>query len=102
MVTHLGSLIDNLFDIKPHPIVTNGEEKEIEEKLKFCMGCEDNVPASFFCMECSEWLCDQCTQAHKRVKVLSSPLMSTDTEYCFKMIVLCLSSIYFLKLIFNN
>lgn len=69
VVTHLGSLIDNLFDIKPHPTMTNGEEKEVEEKLKFCMGCEDNVPASFFCLECSEWLCDQCTQAHKRVKI---------------------------------
>ncbi|ESN98699.1 hypothetical protein HELRODRAFT_130735, partial [Helobdella robusta] len=39
------------------------------DKNKLCNGCDENIPASFYCVECSEWLCDQCTQAHKRVKI---------------------------------
>ena len=35
----------------------------------FCTGCEENVTATYFCDECTEWLCDQCVQAHKRVKI---------------------------------
>ena len=36
---------------------------------KLCTGCEDSAPATSFCADCSEWLCDGCVQAHKRVRV---------------------------------
>ena len=36
---------------------------------KVCTACDEGVAASSFCRECSEWLCDQCVQAHKRVRI---------------------------------
>lgn len=33
-----------------------------------CTSCEDNAPATSFCVECSEPLCDTCVEAHQRVK----------------------------------
>ncbi|XP_066843348.1 transcription intermediary factor 1-beta [Anser cygnoides] len=33
-----------------------------------CTSCEDNAPATSFCVECSEPLCETCVEAHQRVK----------------------------------
>ncbi|KAG8442664.1 hypothetical protein GDO86_011452 [Hymenochirus boettgeri] len=33
-----------------------------------CTSCEDNAEARGFCVECVEWLCKNCVQAHQRVK----------------------------------
>ncbi|NXW53904.1 TIF1B factor, partial [Eurystomus gularis] len=33
-----------------------------------CTSCEDNAPATSYCVECSEPLCDTCVEAHQRVK----------------------------------
>ena len=44
-------------------------DKSAEETVKICTGCEESVPATSYCIECSEYLCDQCVQAHRRVKI---------------------------------
>ena len=36
---------------------------------KICTACDEGVSATSFCQECGEWLCDQCVQAHKRVRI---------------------------------
>lgn len=41
---------------------------QAEEKRQ-CTSCEENVAAVSFCTDCSEWLCEPCVQAHKRVRV---------------------------------
>lgn len=33
-----------------------------------CTSCEDNSSAVGFCVECGEWLCKTCIEAHQRVK----------------------------------
>ncbi|XP_065593841.1 transcription intermediary factor 1-beta [Cyrtonyx montezumae] len=33
-----------------------------------CTSCEDNAPATSFCVDCSEPLCSTCVEAHQRVK----------------------------------
>uniref|UniRef100_A0A8C5WMR9 Tripartite motif containing 28 n=1 Tax=Laticauda laticaudata TaxID=8630 RepID=A0A8C5WMR9_LATLA len=33
-----------------------------------CTSCEDNAPATSFCVECQEPLCETCVEAHQRVK----------------------------------
>uniref|UniRef100_A0A8C7EHN9 Transcription intermediary factor 1-beta-like n=1 Tax=Nothoprocta perdicaria TaxID=30464 RepID=A0A8C7EHN9_NOTPE len=33
-----------------------------------CTSCEDNAPATSYCVECSEPLCETCVEAHARVK----------------------------------
>lgn len=36
--------------------------------LQVCTSCEDNANAVGFCVECGEWLCKTCIEAHQRVK----------------------------------
>lgn len=33
-----------------------------------CTSCDDNAPATSYCVECSEPLCETCVEAHQRVK----------------------------------
>ena len=61
-------IIDNMFvptALKP----SSADATPVDDEVRICTGCEENTSATFFCVECVEWLCDQCTQAHKRVKV---------------------------------
>ena len=46
----------------------SGQNGPVEERRQ-CTSCEENVAAVSFCNECSEWLCEACVQAHKRVRV---------------------------------
>ncbi|XP_067830504.1 transcription intermediary factor 1-beta-like isoform X2 [Heptranchias perlo] len=41
-----------------------------------CTSCEDNAVSSSFCVECAEWLCDACVEAHQRVKFTKDHTMS--------------------------
>lgn len=36
--------------------------------VQVCTSCEDNASAVGFCVECGEWLCKTCIEAHQRVK----------------------------------
>jgi hypothetical protein len=63
------SAIGNLFtSTVPGPTPNDDNNKESEE-AKICTGCEENVGATSYCSECTEYLCDQCVQAHRRVRV---------------------------------
>ncbi|XP_014809524.1 PREDICTED: transcription intermediary factor 1-beta, partial [Calidris pugnax] len=39
-----------------------------QESTQCCTSCEDNAPATSYCVECSEPLCETCVEAHQRVK----------------------------------
>ncbi|NXT58623.1 TIF1B factor, partial [Pluvianellus socialis] len=39
-----------------------------QEPSQCCTSCEDNAPATSYCVECSEPLCETCVEAHQRVK----------------------------------
>lgn len=34
-----------------------------------CSSCSDEAPASSWCVDCSEFICDNCVQAHQRLKI---------------------------------
>lgn len=36
--------------------------------FQLCMSCDDNTEATGFCVECVEFLCVTCIEAHQRVK----------------------------------
>ena len=36
--------------------------------LQLCMSCDDNTEATGYCVECVEFLCVTCIEAHQRVK----------------------------------
>ncbi|KAI1882575.1 hypothetical protein AGOR_G00252170 [Albula goreensis] len=40
----------------------------VEKTSQLCTSCEDNTEASGFCVECVEFLCTTCIEAHQRVK----------------------------------
>jgi hypothetical protein len=34
-----------------------------------CTNCDENHQADWFCINCSEWLCEECKITHTRVKL---------------------------------
>lgn len=34
-----------------------------------CSSCTDDEPATSWCVECAEYICDSCVQAHQRLKI---------------------------------
>ncbi|XP_065807142.1 transcription intermediary factor 1-alpha isoform X2 [Labrus bergylta] len=40
----------------------------VEKASQVCMSCDDNTEATGFCVECVEFLCVTCIEAHQRVK----------------------------------
>ncbi|CAJ0966480.1 unnamed protein product, partial [Ranitomeya imitator] len=38
------------------------------ETIQRCTSCEDNAIANSYCIDCTEWLCETCVEAHQRVK----------------------------------
>ncbi|KAM3870162.1 transcription intermediary factor 1-alpha-like [Diretmus argenteus] len=40
----------------------------VERTVQLCMTCDDNTAAAGFCVDCVEYLCPTCVEAHQRVK----------------------------------
>ncbi|XP_071378778.1 transcription intermediary factor 1-alpha-like [Centroberyx affinis] len=40
----------------------------VERTVQLCMTCDDNTEAAGFCVDCVEYLCATCVEAHQRVK----------------------------------
>ncbi|KAL7828849.1 hypothetical protein SRHO_G00324830 [Serrasalmus rhombeus] len=57
-------MIDNYF-VKD---TTEVSSTSTEKSMQVCTSCEDNASAVGFCVECGEWLCKTCIEAHQRVK----------------------------------
>nr|6QAJ_A Chain A, Endolysin,Transcription intermediary factor 1-beta [synthetic construct]6QAJ_B Chain B, Endolysin,Transcription intermediary factor 1-beta [synthetic construct] len=65
---------------------------DAQDANQCCTSCEDNAPATSYCVECSEPLCETCVEAHQRVKYTkdhtvrsTGPAKSRDGErtvYC--------------------
>ncbi|KAG8434177.1 hypothetical protein GDO86_012523 [Hymenochirus boettgeri] len=42
--------------------------EKVTETIQRCTSCDDNTVANSYCVECTEWLCETCVEAHQRVK----------------------------------
>ena len=40
-----------------------------ESAIRICTGCENDLSASYYCIKCSENICEHCFDAHKKVKL---------------------------------
>ena len=49
-----------------------------------CSNCEDDLPAITWCMECENFLCEQCNDAHQRMKKFKSHKIVTVGEFVKK------------------
>uniref|UniRef100_A0A8D0EXU2 Tripartite motif containing 28 n=1 Tax=Strix occidentalis caurina TaxID=311401 RepID=A0A8D0EXU2_STROC len=61
---HLKDVVENYF------LRDSGAETAAASQgsSQCCTSCEDNAPATSYCVECSEPLCETCVEAHQRVK----------------------------------
>uniref|UniRef100_A0A3Q2DNT2 RING-type E3 ubiquitin transferase n=1 Tax=Cyprinodon variegatus TaxID=28743 RepID=A0A3Q2DNT2_CYPVA len=57
-------ILDNFF-VKDSAEVPSST---VEKTSQVCMSCEDNTEATGYCVECVEFLCLTCVEAHQRVK----------------------------------
>ena len=51
--------------------------------------CDEDVPAVKYCTECCDWLCPNCTLAHRRVKLTKSHILSDHQSDKIKNIRMC-------------
>ena len=63
------------------------ESKKIERQI--CKMCDEDVPAVKYCTECCDWLCPNCTLAHRRVKLTKSHILSDHQSDRIKNIRMC-------------
>lgn len=45
-----------------------------------CSSCTDDAVATSWCVECSEYICDSCVQAHQRLKITKDHTIKTKEE----------------------
>ncbi|XP_055079178.1 E3 ubiquitin-protein ligase TRIM33 isoform X2 [Periophthalmus magnuspinnatus] len=69
-------IIDNYF-VKDTSDATSSSD---EKSAQVCTSCEDNAGTIGFCVECGEWLCKTCVEAHQRVKITKDHTIRTKED----------------------
>ncbi|XP_076597017.1 E3 ubiquitin-protein ligase TRIM33 isoform X4 [Chaetodon auriga] len=69
-------IIDNYF-VKDTTEATSTSD---EKATQVCTSCEDNAGTIGFCVECGEWLCKTCVEAHQRVKITKDHKIHTKED----------------------
>uniref|UniRef100_A0A8C2XSP2 Tripartite motif containing 33 n=1 Tax=Cyclopterus lumpus TaxID=8103 RepID=A0A8C2XSP2_CYCLU len=69
-------IIDNYF-VKDTTEATSASDNKAAQ---VCTSCEDNAGTIGFCVECGEWLCKTCVEAHQRVKITKDHKIHTKED----------------------
>ncbi|KAF6714508.1 E3 ubiquitin-protein ligase TRIM33 [Oryzias melastigma] len=69
-------IIDNYFVKDTSEATSTADEKAAQ----VCTSCEDNAGTIGFCVECGEWLCMTCVEAHQRVKITKDHKIRTKED----------------------
>uniref|UniRef100_A0A8C8DXU6 RING-type E3 ubiquitin transferase n=1 Tax=Oryzias sinensis TaxID=183150 RepID=A0A8C8DXU6_9TELE len=69
-------IIDNYFVKDTSEATSTADEKAAQ----VCTSCEDNAGTIGFCVECGEWLCKTCVEAHQRVKITKDHKIRTKED----------------------
>lgn len=69
-------IIDNYFVKDTSESTSTSNEKSAQ----VCTSCEDNAGTTGFCVECGEWLCQTCVEAHQRVKITKDHKIRTKED----------------------
>ncbi|XP_056629753.1 E3 ubiquitin-protein ligase TRIM33-like [Diorhabda sublineata] len=59
------NIIENQFLLE---LASNNEDPNKNADMK-CSNCSDDAVATSYCTDCSEFICDNCVQAHQRLKI---------------------------------
>lgn len=68
------SLIENVFVRKHVAGTEDGTEGD-----QLCTGCESH-PSTSYCLQCDDWLCNDCVDAHKRVRMTKDHQLTSREE----------------------
>ncbi|XP_061623006.1 E3 ubiquitin-protein ligase TRIM33 isoform X3 [Phyllopteryx taeniolatus] len=69
-------IVDNYFVKDTSEAAITSDEKAAQ----VCTSCEDNAGTIGFCVECGEWLCKTCVEAHQRVKITKDHKIRTKED----------------------
>ena len=72
------AFLNNQFVIESTPNKVKGG-KGVQEDHQ-CTSCDDESKASSYCMNCNEWLCDACVNAHQRVKMTKDHIIQSKSS----------------------
>ncbi|XP_031634166.1 E3 ubiquitin-protein ligase TRIM33-like [Contarinia nasturtii] len=53
---------------------------DVDAKTIKCTNCTDDAPATSSCVECAEYICESCVQAHQRLKFTRNHTINTKEE----------------------
>lgn len=70
-------IIDNQFLLE---LANNNAEDTSKTSEMKCSSCSDDAPASSYCADCSEFICDNCVQAHQRLKITKDHTIKTKED----------------------
>ncbi|XP_071645603.1 E3 ubiquitin-protein ligase TRIM33 isoform X1 [Temnothorax longispinosus] len=83
VASQVENLIENRFLSKlleeESDLGLDDESKEAEEEKK-CTSCHDNIVATSYCMECEEFICQNCVMAHQRLKITKDHIIKPKDE----------------------
>lgn len=70
-------LIDNQFLLE---LASNEDSHSVKATEIKCSSCSDDAIAVSFCIDCSEYICDSCVQAHQRLKITKDHTIKSKEE----------------------
>lgn len=59
--------------------MANSNDPDSKTDIK-CSSCSEDETATSWCVECSEYICDSCVQAHQRLKITKDHTIKTKEE----------------------
>ncbi|XP_055610596.1 E3 ubiquitin-protein ligase TRIM33-like isoform X2 [Uranotaenia lowii] len=68
MDSRMEFIIDNVFLSENTADDNPGSVESTKDMIK-CSSCSDDAIATSWCVECAEFICDSCVQAHQRLKI---------------------------------
>lgn len=79
--SQIDNLIDNKFNVKfiDDDSHTDDDSKESEDE-KICTSCHDNATATSWCDNCEEFICQNCVEAHQRLKITKEHTIKPKNE----------------------
>ncbi|CAD6224100.1 GSCOCG00005481001-RA-CDS [Cotesia congregata] len=85
VTTHTENLIDNKFHAKfllldDLEAGDTSDDTSAEDEEKKCTSCHDNASATSWCVDCKEFICENCVNAHQRLKITKDHTIKPKNE----------------------
>ncbi|XP_058823691.1 transcription intermediary factor 1-alpha isoform X2 [Topomyia yanbarensis] len=81
MESRMEFIIDNVFLSENTADDNPGSVESTKDMIK-CSSCSDDAIATSWCVECAEFICDSCVQAHQRLKITKEHTIKPKEAAC--------------------